>query len=345
MATDIPDPEQTSDGPAYEGRLLPRPDDEIVDQGASFDVGTLLSRRAMLSILGLGAGATLLAACTPISDASTGDGTATDEATTSEGEIPEETNGPYPADGSQDVDVLDDSGIVRSDIATSIGDSEVVAGVPLALTFTLLDMANGDAPFEGAAIYAWQCDAQGRYSMYSEGVEDQTFLRGVQAADADGKATFQTIVPACYAGRWTHIHFEVYPDVDSITDHESVIATSQLAFPPEVLADVYALEAYAGSTENLAGVGTEISDDGLFGEGDWSLQAPTVTGDAASGYAATLSVGIDTTTEPSAGGEGGPGEQGGPDGQGGPDEQGGADGTDQPGTPDGSGAPTPPDQP
>ncbi len=37
--------------------------------------------------------------------------------------------------------------------------------------------------------------------MYSDCVEDQTDLRGVQAADADGVVTFSTIFPGCYQGR------------------------------------------------------------------------------------------------------------------------------------------------
>ena len=56
----IPEPENTPDGPRYEGRTLPRPDDEVVDQGAGFDLTTLVSRRAMFSIAGLGVGAALL---------------------------------------------------------------------------------------------------------------------------------------------------------------------------------------------------------------------------------------------------------------------------------------------
>ena len=36
-----------------------------------------------------------------------------------DGEIPEETAGPYPGDGSNGVNVLSESGIVRSDITTS----------------------------------------------------------------------------------------------------------------------------------------------------------------------------------------------------------------------------------
>ena len=51
------------DRPTYQGRLLPRPDDEVVDQGLAFDVATLMGRRQMLRTIGLGAAALGLAAC------------------------------------------------------------------------------------------------------------------------------------------------------------------------------------------------------------------------------------------------------------------------------------------
>jgi protocatechuate 3,4-dioxygenase beta subunit len=289
--------------PTYEGRPLARPEDELVDQGAGFDAATLFTRRRLLSLAGIGIGAAALAAC--------GASSPTSSASTSSGEIPEETNGPYPADGTADLNILEDSGIVRSDITSSLDGGLTVAGVPLVLTFTLLDLANGSAAFEGAALYAWQCDAEGRYSMYSAGVENETFLRGVQVADADGDLTFTTIVPGCYAGRWPHIHFEVYPDLASATDVANVIATSQLAFPTDVVDDVFSLESYPGSATNLAGVGTAISDDHLFGEGDWSLQVPTISGDATAGYTASLTVSIDTTTAATGGSGGGGGMPGG----------------------------------
>ncbi|WP_314853777.1 intradiol ring-cleavage dioxygenase [uncultured Microbacterium sp.] len=326
--TRIPEPDQTPDGPAYEGRLLDRPEDEVVDQGAGFDIRTLVSRRAVLGLVGLGAGSVALAACSAATSATptaTPTATATPTPTptvtptptptatiaSATSEIPDETNGPYPADGTNDVNVLADSGIVRSDITSSLGGGTTVAGVPLTMTFKVTDVANGNIPFAGAALYAWQCDAEGLYSMYSSGVEDETYLRGIQIADADGLLTFQTIVPGCYQGRWTHIHFEIYPDAASATDVANVIATSQLAFPPEMLTGIYALDTYAGSAENLAGVGTQISDDSIFGDGDWSLQVPTISGDITSGYVATLAVAVDTTTEPSVsdmggGGGGGP---------------------------------------
>lgn len=305
-----PNPESSPAGPAYEGRLLVRPDDEVVDQGAGFDVGTLLSRRRVLGAIGVGVGALALAACSSESGGSGASSSGSTSATTADGEIPQETNGPYPADGTNGLNVLEESGIVRSDITTSLDGGTTVDGVPLDLTFSLTDMANDDAPFEGAAVYAWQCDAQGMYSMYSEGIEDETYLRGIQVADADGVVSFSTIVPGCYPGRWTHIHFEVYPDADSATDVANAIATSQVAFPEDMLKAVYELDAYDGSAKNLAQV--TLDSDNVFGDG-YELQMGTFAGDASDGYVGSLAVAIDTTTEAGAGaappgGAGGPGE-------------------------------------
>ena len=42
----VPEADRTPDGPAYEGRLLARPDDELVDQGAGFDAKTLVTHPA-----------------------------------------------------------------------------------------------------------------------------------------------------------------------------------------------------------------------------------------------------------------------------------------------------------
>lgn len=324
----IPDPTDTPDGPAYEGRLLDRPDEEVVDQGAPFDIRTLISRRSVLSIAGLGVGAAVLAACSATAsdsdttsdstssgtDDSTSTSSDTTTSTTADGEIPDETAGPYPGDGSNGPDVLEESGIVRQDITTSIDGSATADGIPLTFEFEVLDMVNDDAPFEGVAVYAWHCTAQGEYSMYSTGLEDVTYLRGVQVADADGKVSFTSIFPGCYSGRWTHIHFEVYPDVDSITDSTNAIGTSQMALPEDICNTVFTDSRYDGSAENLSQI--TLATDNVFGDDSAALQLATVTGDAASGYTATLQVRVDTTTTPSAGaapsggsdsGSGGPG--------------------------------------
>ena len=146
--------------------------------------------------------------------------------------------------------------------------------------------------------------------MYSEGVEDQNFLRGVQVADADGVVTFTSIFPACYDGRWPHIHFEVYPDQASITDVANVIATSQVALPEDVCDDVYAEEGYEASVSNLAR--SRSASDNVFGDDGGASQLATVTGSVEKGYAVSLNVGVDTTTTPGQSGGMGPG--GGPGG-------------------------------
>jgi protocatechuate 3,4-dioxygenase beta subunit len=304
-------PEPQSSRTTYEGRALPRPEEEVVDQGLAFDVGTLLSRRRILQVLGLGAATVGLAACSggsspssasssPASSSSSG------TAGTAAGEIPDETAGPYPGDGSNGPDVLEQSGIVRSDIRSSFGDATGTAdGVPMTLQLTVTDLANGGVPFEGAAVYVWHCTREGAYSLYSEGVEDQNFLRGVQVADAAGTVTFTSIFPACYDGRGPHIHFEVYPDQASISDASTAIATSQVALPQEICAAVYQEPGYEASVSNLSRV--SLAGDNVFGDDGGAQQLATVTGDASSGYTVSLAVGVDTTTPPTGGGLGGDG--------------------------------------
>ena len=292
----------------YEGRRLPRPDEEVVDQGLAFDLGTLVSRRHALRALGLGAAALGLTACAggsgSTSDAATSDastGTAAGSADASGlTEIPDETAGPYPGDGSNGPNVLTEDGVVRSDIRSSFGDLDGTAeGVPMTLELVVRDLANGGSAFQGAAVYVWHCDRDGRYSLYSDDVLDQNYLRGVQVAGGDGTVRFASVFPACYPGRWPHIHFEVYPDQASIADDSKVVATSQVALPQDVCDTVYATPGYESSVRTLSEV--SLSGDNVFGEDGGASQLPTVSGDASTGYTVTLVVGVDTTTAPSGG--------------------------------------------
>ena len=227
----------------HQGRVLPKQDEELVDQGLQFDIGTLVGRRGVLGLIG--AGSVLgLTACAAGSDSSTSSTSGSSSASASSAsssssadsaslaEIPDETAGPYPGDGSNGPDVLGESGIVRQDIRSSFGDSTTTAeGVPMTLTLRIKDLAEGGSAFAGVAVYVWHCDRDGNYSMYSQGVEDENYLRGVQVADDSGTVSYTSIFPACYSGRWPHIHFEVYPDEASITDAANAIATSQVAAP------------------------------------------------------------------------------------------------------------------
>ena len=293
----------------YEGRVLPKQDEEVVDQGLQFDL-TTLSRRRALKVFGFGAGTAVLAACGSGGDST---GASTSNATDSSGsaatssaslsEIPDETAGPYPGDGSNGPDILQESGVVRRDIRSSIGSARGTAqGVPMTLELTVLDMADSGAAFKNAAVYAWHCDRDGNYSMYSSGVENENYLRGVQIADADGKVTFTSIFPACYSGRWPHIHFEVYPDQDAITDSSKVIATSQVALPKNVCDAVYATSGYERSVTNLAQL--SLDSDNVFGDDGGKSQIATTTGSPSVGYQVALTVPVDTRTAPSGGATG-----------------------------------------
>jgi protocatechuate 3,4-dioxygenase beta subunit len=139
----------------------------------------------------------------------------------------------------------------------------------------------------GAAVYVWHCDRDGRYSLYSPGATSENYLRGVQLADAGGAVSFTTIFPACYPGRWPHIHFEVYPSVADATGGATALATSQLAIPEDACNQVYAADGYAESVTNLARL--TLESDQVFADGA-ELQLATATGSAADGVALRLSV-------------------------------------------------------
>jgi protocatechuate 3,4-dioxygenase beta subunit len=264
------------------------------DRGLEYDLATLRSRRRILALFG-GAGLAVVAGC------STGSGqagpTSTAAASSTSGppgggpldEIPAETGGPYPGDGSNGPNVLSESGIVRSDIRSSIGSGSAVAdGVPLTFSLTLVE-ADTAAPLAGAAMYLWHCDREGRYSMYSPGVTGENYLRGVQVADSAGKLTFTSVFPAAYSGRWPHAHFEVYPDLSAATSAGSKLVTSQLALPEDVCREVYATDGYTGSGRNLAA--TSPATDMVFRDG-YDHQLATVTGDLSGGFTAALAVAV-----------------------------------------------------
>ena len=95
-----------------------------------------MDRRHLMKLLGGGAAAAVvLAACgsssKPSSSAtttpSTSGSTDTTATTSSCTQIPEETAGPFPGDGSNGPDVLSMDGVVRKDITKSIGDASGTA--------------------------------------------------------------------------------------------------------------------------------------------------------------------------------------------------------------------------
>jgi protocatechuate 3,4-dioxygenase beta subunit len=271
------------------------PDDDQpdeTDRGLVYDLGTL-DRRRMLQLLGFGgvsASMFVIAGCTPGSGASpsVSASAAASAAAANCAVIPEETAGPFPGDGSNGPDVLNQSGVVRQDIRSSFGSSTHTApGVPLTIQLTIQD-AGDCAPLAGAAVYLWHCDRDGNYSLYSQAAANENYLRGVQEADENGVVTFQSIFPACYSGRWPHVHFEIYPSLAMATNENDKIATSQLALPKDICDQVYATDGYDQSVQNLGRV--SLTTDMVFADDGGVRQLGTMSGSVADGLAVALMV-------------------------------------------------------
>jgi protocatechuate 3,4-dioxygenase beta subunit len=179
-------------------------------------------------------------------------------------------------------------GVVREDITTSLGSGVTAEGVPLEISLTLVDNANGCVPLANAAVYLWHADEEGRYSMYSDGVTNDTFLRGVQSTNTSGVVTFKTIFPGCYDGRWPHMHYEVYASEADATSGGEILLTSQIAFPKATCDQVYADSRYPDSASNLSKLSLET--DGIFSDSADEEMA-TISGDL-TGLTATVNVSV-----------------------------------------------------
>lgn len=261
---------------------------DLMQTGATMDRRKALR---MAARFGMGMSALQLLGCGTATSEPTGNETV-NTGTNSNGSctvIPQETAGPYPGDGSNGANVLNQTGVVRSDIRSSFaGLAGTANGVPLDIVLTIV-AASTCAPLAGYAVYLWHCDALGRYSLYSSGVTNQNYLRGVQAADATGKVTFQSIYPGCYSGRWPHIHFEVYRTLAAATNVSNKIATSQIALPKAASDLVYASAGYTGSASNQAQV--TLASDNVFSDGS-ALELASVVGSVSAGMTATLTVAV-----------------------------------------------------
>lgn len=212
---------------------------------------------------------------------------------------PEETAGPFPADGSNSAhgtlaNVLDDSGIRRRDIRPDIGEesSAVAAGVQLDMTATLVGVSQSCAPLKDHVLYLWHCDAHGAYSIYN--VAERTYLRGVGVSDEQGRIAFTTIIPGCYRGRYPHMHFEVYPSLAAATDYRKRILTSQLIIPDTVCRAVYAQhKAYGASQSNFSAV--PFGRDMIFSDNtpkQIAAQTIQMTGNPDDGYRGSVTIGV-----------------------------------------------------
>lgn len=246
-----------------------------------------LDRRRVLAGLAGGFGAALLAGCGSRADAQSvvaGDCPVT----------PTEIRGPFPADGvgghDRAINVLALDGVERRDIRPSFaGIDGTAAGVPMLVELELLASPQDCAPLGGHAIYLWQCDARGEYSLYT-GAE-VNYLRGLQRTDAAGVARFTSIVPGCYGGRAPHLHLEVFRTAAAALAGEAPLLVSQLGLPPGPCEAAYADTAtYGDSMTNHARWPATR---------DWAFRGPerahmvlAMEGDVATGFTARAKVAL-----------------------------------------------------
>jgi protocatechuate 3,4-dioxygenase beta subunit len=297
-----------------------RPDDDGHSHGLEYDLANLArqlqrrklqERRQALLWLAAGGAAAALAACGGGSDSAS---TSTDSGTTSTTSTsstlssgsgscvadPQETNGPYPSDGSNAVDgtvsdILTTSGIVRSNIRSSFGSSTTMAaGVPLTLTLNLVNVASSCAVLSGYAIYIWHCNCDGEYSLYAPDIQSENYLRGVQITDDNGQVTFETIFPACYSGRYPHIHFEIYRTVSAATVYTNALLTAQMAMPSAICSAVYdGSGLYSSSVSEFANISS--ATDMVFASStaaELAAQTPSLTGSVSDGFTGTITIGV-----------------------------------------------------
>lgn len=231
--------------------MSPHDDSHAHDRGLAHDLAaldTLIARRRALGWIGGAAMLALLPSASSVRAAAEGQGQCL--------VAPKETAGPFPADGTNRApgptsNALAARGIVRSDIRPSfIGSTRIAAGMPLDLMLTLVDTTTC-TPLAGHAVYIWQSDADGLYSLYS--APQESWLRGVQRTDAAGRVRFTSIVPGCYAGRYPHLHVQVFAGLDAALTGRDALLTSQLIIPTEMARAAFADAAlYPGSAESFA---------------------------------------------------------------------------------------------
>ena len=198
--------------------------------------------------------------------------------------IPSETAGPFPIDLSGEPEFF------RVDI------TEGKTGLPLTVNLTVVNVNDNCKPIPNSRVDIWHCDKDGYYSGFVNsgylGTIDnngETFCRGIQMTDADGKVSFTTIYPGWYPGRVGHIHFQVFIGA-------TLKATSQLAFPNSI-------NDLVNSTSPLYiahGINPTTNEaDGVFKlpVGDLEYELSTVTGDIETGYISELIIGINAPVE------------------------------------------------
>jgi len=141
-----------------------------------------------------------------------------------------------------------DAKLVRTEIA------EGRPGIPIEYRLSVVDAQC--KPMANALVDIWQCDRDGVYSGYpgqatGANTTGMTFLRGVQATDAQGLARFTAIYPGWYPRRLTHLHVKIHLSAKTMV-------TTNVFYPDTVNAEVYASPQYKARGPNPATVAQDV---------------------------------------------------------------------------------------
>ena len=184
---------------------------------------------------------------------------------------------------------------------------ENLSGLPLHLEIQVLGVQNC-APVPNAVVNIWHTDTHGGYSQFGQvfgnydDFANQTWLRGYQVTDSNGKCNFTTIFPGWYPGRAAHIHFDVHLGftpggaVDGIPDASSMFL-GQMYFPDALVSQVYTQVApYSTWGDNP----TNQTNDSLLQNtgqaGDLTVQMDTA--DFPNSVSGTFCIGLDMNGTP-----------------------------------------------
>lgn len=225
-----------------------------------------MERKAFLRGLGFAGAASLIPFGKALADVAGGS-----EKPTSCHLIPSETEGPFPADLSEN------NYYFRTDLR------EDRTGALLNLKMKIIGTVDC-GPMTNVRVNVWMCDKDGVYSAYATamnpgGTADTKWLRGYQMTDANGEVAFTTIFPGWYSGRICHIHFKVFVS-------STYAATSQMTF------DIPAKNALYAANSALYTKGADpmtIAGDNIFSDG-YEYQLASLTANGSGGYDAYLEV-------------------------------------------------------
>lgn len=184
---------------------------------------------------------------------------------------PAETKGPYP--------IKTPSQLVIENIKSDR------TGIALLINLTIKGVSNNCLPLDGLLVDVWHCDKDGNYSEYGGNAIQPTdysavhFLRGRQTTNGSGQVSFISIYPGWYSGRAPHIHVEI------LSKTGQSIHVTQIAFPENISAQVYASPLYTGrGLPNTSNSRDDVFSDSL------DQQMASMTGNLVDGFTLTQTI-------------------------------------------------------